>query len=66
MDLKTLAYAVGEIKDELGEVKADVKALMLFMAVEKANQKRNVVITSTLISLAVSTFGGVLHYFLKG
>lgn len=65
MDIKTLGYAVSEIKEELHEVKADVKALMLFMAVEKANQKRNVVITSTLISVAVSAFGGVLHYFLK-
>jgi hypothetical protein len=65
VDLKTLEYAVGEIKEELHEVKTDVKALMLFMAVEKANQRRNVVITSTLISVAVSTFGGVLHYFLK-
>lgn len=59
MDNETLKYAVEKIDKDVMEVKTDVKALMMFMAVEKATQKRNTMITSSLMSIIVSlvTFG---------
>lgn len=55
-------YAVRELHGDVKEIKKDVKSLMIFMAVEKAFQKRRTYIISFLVSLVISLIGiGVGH-----
>lgn len=44
----------GMLERDVREIKQDVKALMMFMAVEKAKAKKNTMITSGFISFIVS------------
>lgn len=59
MEPEVIVYTIKEMKEDIKEVKTDVKALMMFMAIEKANQKRNVMFISGFMSIIVSliTFG---------
>lgn len=66
MDNDVLEYAIKKLDKDIVEVKADVKALMMFMAVEKATQKRNTIFTSGLMSVIVSLVTYGLTKFLGG
>lgn len=48
---------IKRIEKDLTEVKADVKNLLMFMAVEKANAKRSTYIISIMISSVISLVG---------
>lgn len=45
---------IQRIEDDLKEIKQDVKALLMFMAVEQAKNKQNIVLFSAGVSLVVS------------
>lgn len=45
---------IQRIEEDLKEIKQDVKSLLLFMAVEQAKNKQNIVLFSAGISLVVS------------
>lgn len=64
MDLKTVVYAVNEVKKDVEEVKNDVKTLMVFMAVKKAEDKRVTIYTSSAISIAVGIIIAVASKYL--
>lgn len=55
---------VEKIEKDVDEIKRDVKSLMLFMAVELGNSKRNTKISSTLISFIVSLLMVIAGKFL--
>lgn len=45
---------IKKIERDVDEVKKDVKALMVFMAIEQAKNKRDTILFSGFISLTVS------------
>lgn len=69
MDPETVAYAIKELKEDVGEIKKDVKSLMLFMAVTKANErhtgKHEAIRVSAIVSLTISIIGIVVEFALK-
>lgn len=54
MEPEVIAYTVKEMKADIKDIQTDVKALMLFMAVEKARAKKDAMMFSGCVSLVVS------------